>query len=120
MGKYIPDTVIDAQLAACEGDAVHACSAQPTTYTEAAATYRLATQAIVGGNYAKANGDTSGRKNTLTPPEATPIVATGLASHVAVTSGTTLKMVTTCIAQQLTQGGTVDFGPFAHQISDPV
>lgn len=120
MAKFIPDSVLDAQLATCEGDAVHACSAQPTTYTEAVTTFKLATQAITAGNYVKANGDTSGRKNTLTPPEATPITATGLASHVAVTSGTTLKMVTTCIPQQLTQGGTVDFGPFAHQIADPI
>lgn len=120
MAKFIPDTVLDAQLAVVEGDAEHVCSAQPTTYTEAASTFRLATQAITGGNYSKANGDTTGRKNTLTPPAATPITNTGLASHVAVTQGTTLKMVTTCVPQQLTQGGTVDIGPFAHQITDPV
>lgn len=119
MPKFIPDTVLDAQLAACEGDAVHVCSAQPTNYTEAASTYRLATQAISGGNYSKANGDVSGRKNTLTPPGATPITASGTANHIAVTQGTTLKFVTTCVSQALTAGGTVDISAIVHEVADP-
>lgn len=118
MAKLILDADIDAMLALVEGDNVHACSAQPTTYTEAATTYQLATKAITGGNYAKANGDTSGRKNTLTPPTAATIDNTGTATHVAVTSGTTLKLVTTCTSQALTSGGTVDIGAFAHEIGD--
>lgn len=118
MAKFIPDSIIDAQLATCEGDAMHACSAQPTNYAEVTS-YKLATQAIAAGNYGKANGDSSGRKNTLTPPAATPITTSGLASHVAITLGATLKLVTTCVPQTLTQGGTVDFGPFAHQVADP-
>ena len=123
MGKLITDTVIDAQLDLAEGDEVHACSSQPTTATEATTTYQLATQAIVGGDYAKANGDTSGRKNTLTPPVDTTIDNSGLAQHVAVTdaAGTVLKLVTTCADLTLTAGGgnKVTIGAFAHEVRDP-
>lgn len=119
MGKVIPDAVLDAQLAEAEGDAVHVCSAEPADYTEASSTHQLATQAITGGDYAKANGDTSGRKSTLTPPSGSTIDNTGTATHVAVTSGTTLKLVTTCTSQALTSGGSVDVGAFAHEVGDP-
>lgn len=120
MAKLIPDAKIDAMLALVEGDEVHVCSAQPTTALEATTTFNLATQAITGGNYALANGDTSGRKNTLTPPTGTSISTTGTANHVAVTSGsgTTLELVTTATSQALTSGGTVDIGAFAHEIGD--
>jgi len=119
MGKKIPDTELDAQLSVLEGDAVHVCSAEPLNHTEASSTLALATQAIAGGNYAKANGDTSGRKSTLTPPTGTSIGSSGTGNHVAVTSGTTLKQVTTCPAQALTVGGTVDIGALVHEIADP-
>jgi hypothetical protein len=119
MGKYIPDAKIDLQLDVCEGDSVHVCSAQPTTYAEAATTYQLATQAVTGGNYAKANGDTSGRKNTCSPAAGTSIANSGTANHVAVTNGTDLRLVTTCTPQALTSGNTVDIGAIVHEVQDP-
>ena len=118
MGKLIPDAKIDLQLDVNEGDNVHVCSAQPTTYAEASATFQLATQAVTGANYTKANGDTNGRKNSVAPAAGTAIDNTGTADHVAVTNGTDLRLVTTCTGQALTQGGTVDIGAFAHEISD--
>ncbi len=120
MAKLIPDTNIDLMLDIVEGTSVHVCAGQPTTYTEAVTTFNLATQAITGGNYAKANGDVSGRKNTLTPPTGTSITATGTADHVAVTTltGTVLELVTTVTSQALTSGGTVDIGAFDHEIQD--
>lgn len=118
MGKKIFDADIDAMLDLVEGDTVHVCSAEPANYTEASSTLKLASQSITGGNYAKANGDISGRKNTLTPPAGTNIDSSGTANHVAVTNGTALKKVTTCTPQVLTSGGTVDIGAFAHEIQD--
>ena len=121
MAKNIPDTQIDAMLDVTEGDEVHVCNAEPTTPTEATTTFQLATQAIDGADYGKADGDVSGRKNTLTPDPAATIDNTGTANHVAVTdaSGTVLKLVTTCTSQALTSGGTVDIGAFDHEIGDP-
>jgi hypothetical protein len=120
MAKLIPDANIDLMLDIVEGDEVHVCAGQPTTFAEATTTFNLATQAISGANYTKANGDTNGRKNTLAPPAGTSITATGTADHVAVTTttGSVLELVTTVTSQSLTSGGTVDIGSFDHEIGD--
>jgi len=120
MAKNIPDLEIDGMLQLLEGDEVHVCSAQPTTAAEAKTTFQLATKAVVGGDYALANGDVSGRKNTLTPAPAADIDNTGTATHVAVTDATAtiLRTVTTCTSQAVTAGGTLDINPYAHEIRD--
>ena len=120
MAKAIPDAILDLMLDQTEGTAVHVCSAEPTTYTQASATFKLATQAITGANIVGAAGDVSGRKNTYTPPTGTSITATGTATHVAVTTGTTLLMVTTCTSQAVSSGGTLDIAAFDHELPDPV
>lgn len=122
MGKSVTDAVIDAMLEAAEGDTVCVCSAEPTTYTEAITTYALATKTIVPATeFTKANGDTSGRKNTLAAQSAVSISGSGTANHVAIANSgdTSLKRVTTCVAQGLTAGGTVDIGAHDHEIGDP-
>tara|TARA_R110002051_G_scaffold324424_2_gene421607 strand:+ start:11647 stop:12015 length:369 start_codon:yes stop_codon:yes gene_type:complete len=122
MAKSIPLSNIDLMLAICEGDQLHLCSAQPTTYLEATATYQLATFAVTGGNYVKANGAVSGRKNTLAALTGATIDNTGTATYAAVTTatGTVLELVTTTVSQLLTAGGTVDTSAFAHEIQQAV
>ena len=117
MSKFIPLSIIDLQLGLLEGDALHICSAQPTTFTEATTTYQLATF-VVGADYTKANGDVSGRKNTLAALVGATIDNTGTATHAAVTlaAGSVLKQVTTTDSQLLTAGGTVDTSAFVHEI----
>ena len=123
MAKSIPDAIIDLMLAEAEGTQIHVCTSQPTSYAEASTNvgsggYQLANAAI-SGSYTKANGDTSGRKNTLPAQTGLTIDVSGTALHVAVTNGTdTLLLVTTCTSQALTSGGTVDIGAFDHEISD--
>lgn len=122
MAKLIPDAIIDAQLALTEGDVINVCAGQPTTYTEATVTFNLASQALVGGDFVAANGDTSGRKWTLTPTIGTTIDTDGLADHVAITNlgDTSLRLVTTLTTPTaLTSGNTVDINPFDNEISDP-
>ncbi len=121
MGKSVPDTNIDLMLDVVEGTDEHVCSAEPTTFTEATTTFNLATEAAIGGSYTKANGDVSGRKNTLAATSGTSISSTGTATHVAITNsvGSVLELITTCTSQLLTSGGTVDIGAFAHEIPDP-
>lgn len=118
MAKFIPDAILDQQLNLLEGDNVHVCSQQPTTYTEAATTYQLATQAITAPNMVISNGDAGGRKLTYTPPTGTTISNTGTGTHLAVTSGTTLLLVTTCNSLALTASQTVDINPFSHTVGD--
>lgn len=122
MAKLLPDARLDLQLDIIveDGDNVHVCAGQPTNATEAATTFNLATQAVAGANLAKANGDVSGRKITISPPAGTSITSSGTADHVAITDGanTTLKHVTTCTSQSLTSGGTVDINPYDHEARD--
>jgi len=123
MAKVIPDAILDLMLDQSVGDQVSVCSAEPTTYAEAITTYMLAIKIgmVVGTEYTKANGDTSGRKNTLAAQTGVSITNTGTATHVAITnlSGTLLKRVTTCTSQALTSGGTVDIGAHKHELADP-
>lgn len=121
MAKAIPDAIIDAMLAAAEGDRLFVCSAEPSNYTEASSTYMLAAANVnVANDYTKAAGST-GRKSTLKAFNGISISNTGTATHVAIgnSSGSTLLRVTTCSAKGLTQGDTVDIGSHAHEIGAP-
>lgn len=97
------------------------CSAQPTTYTEANSTFKLAEVAMVGGDFTKANGDTSGRKMTVAAKAAVPVTANGTGNHVAIidTVLSKLWLVTTCPSQGVSSGGTVDIGSYKDEIADP-
>ncbi len=122
MAKSLSDAVLDGLLDLVVGDQISACSAEPTTYTEAITTFKLAiSTAVPGGDFVKAAGDTSGRKSTIAEQSAVTIDSTGTATHVAITnlSGTLLKVVTTTTSQLLTSGGTVDIGTFKVEVADP-
>lgn len=124
MAKWANDSLMDTGLdyvrANC--DKMVACSAQPTTYTEANATYALADATMtVETDYTQANGDTSGRKITVATKTGIAIDTTGTATHIALikTGDSTLRYVTTCTSQALTSGGTVDFPAWDIEITDP-
>lgn len=89
-----------------------ACSAEPTTRTEAVTTYALADVAMASGDFTNAT-DGTGRKLTVAAKAGVTIDATGTATHVALVDATRLLYVTTCTSQALTSGGTVDFPSFA-------
>lgn len=117
MGKVVPDAQIDLMLAVPEGTKIHVCSAEPANYAGIAAV--MLAEATIAGSYTKANGDVSGRKNTLDAQATVPITSDGVASHVVVSDGAAaMKLATTCTGQALVSGGTVDVGAFAHEILD--
>lgn len=117
MAKETPDAIIDLMLDQAQGTHVTVCSAQPANYADIAAV-ALAGQTI-SGSHTKANGDVSGRKNTTPAQTAVPISATGTANHVVEHNNTdTIFKITTCPAQALTNGGTVDLSAYAHEITD--
>lgn len=99
------------------------CSAQPTTYIEANATYMLATVTMTSTDFTKANGDTSGRKCTVTAKSSIVISTSGTATHVALLDVTNSKLlrVTTCTSQALTANGsnTVSIPAWKFEIADP-
>lgn len=118
MGKALSDAILDAQLSAADGTSIHVCSAEPANYAGIAAVM-LAEQAI-SGSHTKANGDVSGRKNTTPAQTGVSISNNGTANHVVESNGTdTIKRVTTCDAQALTAGGTVDVPAYDHEVGDP-
>lgn len=122
MAKSLSDTILDAMLDLGEGDRLCVCAGQPTTYTEAITTNKLAIANLtIGTDFTKANGDSSGRKSTLAAKTGLTIDTSGTADHVAIANSgdTSLRRVTTCTSQALTGGGTVDVGAHKHEIGDP-
>lgn len=124
MAKAAPDIVMDGALdIVASATKQVACSAQPTTYAEANATYALADIVIDGADFTKANGDTSGRKVTIGAQSSVLIDTSGTATHVALvrTADSTLIYVTTCTSQALTANGsnTVNFPAWDIEIADP-
>ena len=124
MAKFANDIVMDGALdIIATATRQIACSAQPTTYTEANSTYALADVTLSSGDYTKANGDTSGRKVTIAAKSGALIDTSGTATHVALVrvSDSTLIEVTTCTSQALTANGsnTVNFPAWDIEFADP-
>lgn len=121
MAKSVHDTVLDGAFDILDqANIMTACSAEPTTRTEAITTYKLADIAMTPDtDFTKANGDTSGRKVTVAAKSGVAIDTTGTATHIALCDGSNLLYVTTCTSQALTSGGTVDFPAWDIEIADP-
>lgn len=125
MAKTCSDAFLDGALDILKNNVTRmiACSAQPTTYTEANSTYALADVTLASGDFTHANGDTSGRKTTVAAKSGVTIDTSGTATHVAlvVVGSSTLHYVTTCTSLALTAGGgnTVSFPAWDIEIADP-
>ena len=123
MAKTVHDDVLDGAFDVLDqANLMIACSAQPTSRTEAVTTYALADVAMtVNTDYTKANGDVSGRKVTVAAKSTVLIDTSGTATHVALVDGTRLLYVTTCTSQALTANGsnTVNFPAWDIEIAGP-
>jgi len=121
MAKSVHDSVLDGALDVIKNNCneMNACSAEPTTRTEAITTYALADAAMSGTDFTHANGDTSGRKTTVAAKAGETVDTTGTATHIALTSASVLLYVTTCTSQALTGGNTVNFPAWDIEIADP-
>jgi len=123
MAKSVHDDVLDGAFDVLDqANLMIACSAQPTSRTEAVTTYALADVAMtVNTDYTKANGDVSGRKVTVAAKSTVLIDTSGTATHVALVDGTRLLYVTTCTSQALTANAsnTVNFPAWDIEIADP-
>ena len=124
MAKLVHDDVLDSALNYIKNNSTRicVCNAQPTTYTEAVTTYKLAIKTIVGTDFTgPANGDTSGRKLTSNQHTGITVDTTGTATHIALADSATSKLlfVTTCTSQALTAGNTVTIPAWDDEIADP-
>lgn len=124
MGKYVNDDLLDLPLEDIQtnGNKITVCSAQPTTYAEANATYALADVVVDSSDYSIADGASSGRALTVAAQNAVPVDSSGTATHVAIidTVNSVLKYVTTVTSQALTAGNSVNIPSFKLTFPDVV
>lgn len=121
MAKRMSDAGADAALTYwTDASAMNACSAEPTTYAEANATFRLGT--VAPTFQAVADGDTSGRKRAIDAKAGVAVLVAGTVTHLALikVADTTLRYVTTTASQAISAGGTYDTGAWKIEIADPV
>lgn len=123
MAKYTHPDVVDAALTYVKTNATKQvlCSAQPTTYAEANATFKLAEVTMVNGDFTLANGDVSGRKVTVSAKSAVPVTTSGTGNHVALldVANSKLLMVSTCASTAVAAAGTVDIGAWKDEFTTP-
>lgn len=102
-------------------DRMFICSSEPTTYTEAATTYNLATVNLTSGDFTKAAGDVSGRKVTIAQQTGETVASNGTAGWVALgkTTGSVLYYRTTCTSQVLTAGNGLTVNAWKVEINAP-
>ena len=122
MPKATPDAVLDTMLDELENtvDMLYVCTDEPANYAAIAA-LTLASVALDSGDFAIGDGDSSGRKTTVSQQTGISITASGDADHIVLAdaANTTLKYVTTCTSQTLTSGGTVTVPAWDIEIADP-
>ena len=96
----LADRVYDNGLTVLDTEAnrVDICSAEPSTYTAATSTNTLGNTTSITIS-APADGDTSGRKVTLSAISGASVTATGTATHFAITDTLTTMAFTTHIIQ---------------------
>jgi len=125
MAKWAHDDVEDGTLNIIKNAATRlcVCNAQPTTYTEAITTFKLAIHTIAAADFTgPADDGVAGRKLTVNEQAAFAVDSTDTATHIALADSATSKLllVTTCTSQVLTAGNTVTVPAWDIKIADPV
>lgn len=124
MAKFLADPVYDAALAELATSTRQVVtSAEPANFAGIAAV-ALADNTVTAGAgngdwSAIGNGDTSGRKITMTQQATITVDASGTATHVTYDDGSTLQGGTTCTSQALTSGNTVTVPAHDFELLDP-
>ena len=126
MTKVVHNDVLDAALNHIKNNAdkLSCCDTQPTSYTEAITTYKLAISDISGADFTgPADGDTSGRKIGVGSKADVPVSATGSTEHFALTessgAGKLLYVTDVSGVQTVTSGNTMTFGTWDIELADP-
>lgn len=108
---FVSDNVLDSGLSYLTSNTgtLHICSQAPTTYTEASSTYTLGNKASPTVS-SPTNGDTNGRKVTVSAITDGSVTGTGTASHWALVKDTAttelLAWGTLSSSQAVTSGNT--------------
>lgn len=123
MAKTLSDAVLDGSLNVVKNNATQlcVCNAQPTTYTEATDTFKLAIKTgLTSSNYTGPADHTSGRKLTVNEQTGITVDASDDAIYIALCgTASDLYVVTTCTSQTVTAGNTVDVPAWNIILPDP-
>lgn len=127
MAKHAPDATIDAMHDTIAlADEMYVCSAQPTDYADISNVDLVGPIALTpgdgNGDFTIADGDTSGRKNTVAAQNGASVIASGTGTHVVLaTGGATdlIRYITTMTSQALTSGNTANVGAWKVEVLDP-
>ncbi len=124
MAKTVHDDVLDAALNYIKTNCnkMVACSTQPTTYTQANATYALANVTMNSSDFTIANGDTSGRKLTVAAKTGVSVGSTGDPVVIALLDTTNSKLLYTTdegSVQTIYSGNTINFPSWKIELADP-
>jgi len=119
----LSDRVYDNGLTVLDTEAnrVDICSAEPATYAAATSTNTLGNTTSITIS-APADGDTSGRKVTLSAISGASVTATGTATHFAITDTTNSRLLATgslSSSQAVTSGNTFSLTAVDIEIPDP-
>ena len=120
----LADRVYDFGLDLLDNEAnrVDICSSEPTTYTAATSTASLGNTTSITIS-APTDGDTSGRKVTLSAISGASVTGTGTASHFAITDTTNSRLLATGAlsggGQSVTSGNTFSLTAVDIEIPDP-
>lgn len=119
----LADRVYDNGLTVLDTEAnrVDICSAEPTTYAGATSTSTLGNTTSITIS-APEDGDTSGRKVTLSAITGGNVTATGTATHFAITDTTNSRLLVTgslSSSQSVTSGNTFSLTAVDIEIPDP-
>jgi hypothetical protein len=121
MAKWVSDAVLDGALQVIAGaNRMVALSGQPADYS-AAVSGMLAEAVVSTVDFSFQDGLGEARQVLVAAKDAVPVLAQGLADHVALLDGLggRLLYVTTCPAQDLPDGGTVNFAGWSVEIGAP-
>lgn len=122
MAKFASEFVLDGSLERVAGATrMVALAGQPASYAAADAG-KLAEAAMTPGDFALAAGAVSGRRVSVAAKAGLPVLAAGIADHVALLDGVAERLlyVTTCPAQSLTPGSSVNIEGWQVEIGAPL
>lgn len=122
MAKFASNFVLDGSLqVVSQATRLVALAGQPASYALANAG-ALAEAVLTGADFSISDGSVSGRKVAVAAKLGLPVLAAGTADHVALLDGVNERLlyVTTCPAQVLPAGGTVNIAGWDVEIGDPL
>ncbi len=119
-GEFVADAVLDAALDEIINNAVRlaVCSSAPAAYANIAAA-TLASFTIDSSDFTKANGDTSGRKVTVSAQSGATASGTGNATHLVLhDNSSVMYAINACTSQSVTTGNTVNTAAYDIEFRD--